>query len=208
MPSKKLAAKRPTTSVVPPDSQAMSGRLLGETCACATSGQAIAPPSRMKSRRRIGPPEQTPHRYLKPSTLRRGGERKRANLGSSHCDPMSANRMVRPPNGANARVDVRVGSNSEFGTLSRGVRFTPVADIVRLSRHVRKVPEGDASTAANCKTIRSPHRRGRLRNVWCRSRILSSGENIDEVESYSRRQVARAAPMLTLTNRFSYCGAT
>ena len=56
---------------------------------------------------------------------------------------MSANRMVRPPNGANARVDVRVGSNSEFGTLSRGVRFTPVADIVRLSRHVRKVPEND-----------------------------------------------------------------
>src|ERR1700730_18953059 len=51
MPSKKLAAKGSTTSVVPPDSQAMSGRLLGETCACATSGQATALPSRMKSRR-------------------------------------------------------------------------------------------------------------------------------------------------------------
>src|SRR5229473_8715199 len=51
MPSKKLAAKGWTTSVVPPDSQAMSGRLLGETCACATSGQATALPSRMKSRR-------------------------------------------------------------------------------------------------------------------------------------------------------------
>jgi hypothetical protein len=42
MPSKKLAAKGSTTSVVPPDSQAMSGRLLGETCACATSGKALA----------------------------------------------------------------------------------------------------------------------------------------------------------------------
>jgi hypothetical protein len=51
MPSKKLTTKGPTTSIVPPDSQAMSGRLLGETCACATSGQAIALPSRMKSRR-------------------------------------------------------------------------------------------------------------------------------------------------------------
>src|SRR6202022_4064642 len=58
MPSKKLAAKGSTTSVVPPDSQAMSGRLLGETCACATSGKATALPSRMKSRRLMEAPWQ------------------------------------------------------------------------------------------------------------------------------------------------------
>jgi hypothetical protein len=59
MPSKKLAAKGPTTSVVPPDSQVMSGRFLSETCARTLSDHAAAelPNSVMNSRRFMPPPD-------------------------------------------------------------------------------------------------------------------------------------------------------
>src|ERR1019366_125838 len=58
----------------------------------ATSGHPRAAPAKtvMNSRRLIDPPEETPHRCPKPSTLRRATSEKGQTIGSRRCDAMSA----------------------------------------------------------------------------------------------------------------------